>query len=81
MSEGGWPWSLKDICESFGREREEGLRMFWMFENVSESFGRERERERERGRFEKVWECKKKKKRKCIFGPYILDQFPFWSIN
>ena len=22
MSEGGQPWSLKDICESFGRERE-----------------------------------------------------------
>ena len=22
MSEGGWPWSSKDICDSFGRERE-----------------------------------------------------------
>ena len=29
MSEGGQPWSLKDIYESFRREREEGLRKFW----------------------------------------------------
>ena len=51
MSEGGQPWSLKDICESFGREREKGR-----FENVLEglvlllclSWVWKRERERER---------------------------------
>ena len=49
-SEGGQPWSLKDICESFGRERERGR-----FENVLEglvlglclSWVWKRERERE----------------------------------
>ena len=25
--------------------------------------------------------CEKKKRRKCNFNPYILDQFSFWSQN
>ena len=59
MSEGGQPWSLKDICKSFGREREKGR-----FKNVLEGlvldlclswvWKREREKERERRRFENV---------------------------
>ena len=35
VSEGGQPWSSKDICESFGREGEEGLRNFWKGKGTS----------------------------------------------